>query len=235
MLYCVLICSPVCRISVDQKKDRSKNLQKFVKNPQKTMVSDLKNFFFLEDHLKFCRIKYVVPQTQVLFFLLKTSRNSKMFVFRRELGSKVHFFHLAKVKRQRLPLKFFQGGGKRHIHYLLDQLKPYSCNQDFAKGFEPKVKLIVFKKCCTLGGMLSKLMQLKCIMGGDLGAKPPVAEQCLHFFDKNNHFNAIWITFQAFLKPKIKTKLLSLRIYLKFLNCTAISALFICRLNSNHI
>ena len=34
---------------------------------------------------------------------------------------------------------FFRGGGKRRIHYLLDQIKPYSCNQSFARGLVPKV------------------------------------------------------------------------------------------------
>ena len=37
------------------------------------------------------------------------------------------------------PQKFFQGG-KRRICYLLDRIKLYSCNQDFAKGLKPKVK-----------------------------------------------------------------------------------------------
>ena len=37
------------------------------------------------------------------------------------------------------PAEIFSGGGKRRIHYLLDKIKPYNCNQDFAKGFEPKV------------------------------------------------------------------------------------------------
>ena len=52
---------------------------------------------------------------------------------------------------------FFRGGGKRCIHYLLDKVT-HSCNQDFAKGFEPKVNMTLLKKFCNLGGMLSKLM-----------------------------------------------------------------------------
>ena len=27
---------------------------------------------------------------------------------------------------------FFRGGGKRRMHYPLDKIKPYNCNQDFA-------------------------------------------------------------------------------------------------------
>ena len=129
---------------------------------------------------------------------------------------------------------FFRGG-KRGIHYLLDQSKPYSCKQNFAMEFEPKVKMILFKRCCNSGGMLGNLMQFKCIMDGGLGAKPPVAGQFSRFLEKNNHFNAICITFRTFLKPLKKTKLLRLRIYLKFLNCPAISALFICISNSNQV
>ena len=60
-------------------------------------------------------------------------------------------------------------------------------------------------------------MQFKCIINGGLGAKPPGAGQLLQL--KNNQFNATWITFRAFLKPLQRTKLLSLSIYLKFLNC----------------
>ena len=45
---------------------------------------------------------------------------------------------------------FFRGG-KRHIQYLLDKIKPHSCNQDFAKGFEPKVNMTLFKKILQFG------------------------------------------------------------------------------------
>ena len=47
--------------------------------------------------------------------------------------------------------------------------------------------------------MLKKLMQLKRITKGGLGAKPPVVG-CF-FFDflaKNSDFSAIWITFSRF-------------------------------------
>ena len=52
------------------------------------------------------------------------------------------------------PQKFFReggGGGKRRIHYLLDQIKPYSGNQDFAKGFEPKVNMTLLNKMLQFG------------------------------------------------------------------------------------
>ena len=84
---------------------------------------------------------------------------------------------------QRRPQKFCQGGGGAKYpldHNLLDEIKSYSCNQDFAKRFEPIPKMILFKKR-NLGGMLSKLMQFKSITDGGLGAKPPVAGQFLHF------------------------------------------------------
>ena len=76
---------------------------------------------------------------------------------------------------------FFRWGGKRSIHYLLDEIKRHSCNQDFAKGLEPIAKMILFKRCCNLGGMLSKLMQFKCFMDGGLGAKPSVARRFSQF------------------------------------------------------
>ena len=75
------------------------------------------------------------------------------------------------------PAEIFSGGGKRCIYYLLDQRKLYCCNQDFAKGLEPRVKMILFKKLLQLGGMLSKLLQFKYITDGGLGAKPPVTGQ----------------------------------------------------------
>ena len=57
-----------------------------------------------------------------------------------------------------------------------------------------------------LGGMLSKLMHLKCIMNGDLGAKSPVAEQFSQSLEKNNQFNITWITFCTFFKAVGKNK-----------------------------
>ena len=48
------------------------------------------------------------------------------------------------------PAEIFSGGeGKRRFHYLLSQTKLYSCNQGFAKGLKPKVKMILFKTCCN--------------------------------------------------------------------------------------
>ena len=50
---------------------------------------------------------------------------------------------------QRRPQKFFLGGGgKGRIHYLMDQIKPFRCNQKFAMGLEPKFNMILLKKCC---------------------------------------------------------------------------------------
>ena len=36
------------------------------------------------------------------------------------------------------PPEIFSGRGKRRIHYLPYQIKPYSCNQDFGKGLGTK-------------------------------------------------------------------------------------------------
>ena len=85
---------------------------------------------------------------------------------------------------------FFRGV-KRRIQDLLDKIKPHSCNQDFAKGFESKVNMTLFKKILQFGRMLSKRMQFKCIMDGGLGAKRPVVGQFSQFLEKNNQFNVI--------------------------------------------
>ena len=66
------------------------------------------------------------------------------------------------------------------IHDLLDLIKLYSCNQDFAWGLEPKIKIICSKKL-QLGGMLSKRMQFKRNMDGGLRAKPLIAEHISQF------------------------------------------------------
>ena len=52
-----------------------------------------------------------------------------------------------RISEPETPAKIFSEGGKRRIHYLLDKIKPYNCNQDFAKGFEPKVNMALLKKC----------------------------------------------------------------------------------------
>ena len=53
----------------------------------------------------------------------------------------------------------------------------------------------------NLGPVLNKLMQLKRITKGGLGAELPVAGQFLCFCGKNSNFNTISMTFRPFLKP----------------------------------
>ena len=55
------------------------------------------------------------------------------------------------------------------------------------------------------------------------------------FLFKKYHFNVVWITFGTFLRPLERIKLLSLIIYLKLLNCSFLSALYICKSNFNHV
>ena len=64
---------------------------------------------------------------------------------------------------------FFRGGGKRCIYYLLDQIKLYSCNQDFAKGLEPKVKWFCSKNV-AIGRHVEQInaIQVAYIMDGGL-------------------------------------------------------------------
>ena len=80
------------------------------------------------------------------------------------------------------PQKFFQWGGKRCIYYLLDRIKLYSCNQDFAKGLEPKVKWSCLKNV-AIGRHVEQInaIQVAYIMDGGLEAKPPVKARCQKF------------------------------------------------------
>ena len=66
-----------------------------------------------------------------------------------------------------------------------------------------------------LGGMLSKKMQFKYITDGGLGAKPPATGQ---FFEKITILTSLGSHFERFLRPLERTKLLRLKIYLKFFN-----------------
>ena len=115
---------------------------------------------------------------------------------------------LAKLRRvaifrngnQRRPQKFFQGGGggKRRIHYPTDKIKPYNCHQDFAKGFEPKVNMTLLKKCWNLVGVLSKMMQFKCIMEGGPGAKPQSPGNFRNFWKKITALTSFESHFERF-------------------------------------
>ena len=68
---------------------------------------------------------------------------------------------------------FFRGGGKRRIHYLLDKTKPYNCNQDFAKGFEPKVNITQLKKMLIFGRHVEQTDAIQVYYGRGSGGKAP--------------------------------------------------------------
>ena len=112
--------------------------------------------------------------------------------------------------------------GKRRIHYLLDKIKPYNCNQDFAKGFEPKVSITLLKKMLKFGRHVEQNEAIQVYYGRGSGGKAPDRWAIFAISGKNNHFNVISITFRTFLRPLDRTKMLILKIYLKFLNCLAL-------------
>ena len=71
------------------------------------------------------------------------------------------------------------------------------CKQDVAQGGEIEPKVNVFKKNYALnsGGVVKKLMYLKRITVGDLGARPPAAggygdvwKIFCNFFEKKQRF-----------------------------------------------
>ena len=71
------------------------------------------------------------------------------------------------------PAEIFSGGGKRRIQYLLDKIKPHSCNQDFAKGFEPKVNMTLFKKILQFGRHVEQTDAIQVYHGRGSGGKAP--------------------------------------------------------------
>ena len=81
------------------------------------------------------------------------------------------FIH-ACMNQAKAPAEMFSGG-ERHIHYLLSQSKPYSCNQDFAKRFESKVKMILFKKMLQCGRHVKQTDTIQVYYGWGSGGKAP--------------------------------------------------------------
>ena len=71
--------------------------------------------------------------------------------------------------------------------------------------------------------------------GRGLRAKPPFAGRFSQFFKNVTTLTSFRSHFERFLRPLERTKLLKLRTYLKFLNCPTLSALIMCRSNSNHV
>ena len=71
---------------------------------------------------------------------------------------------------QRRLQKFFQGGQQR-IHYLLDKIKPYNRNQDFAKRFDPKVNMILLKKMLKFGRHVEQDDAIQVYYGRGSGGK----------------------------------------------------------------
>ena len=95
-------------------------------------------------------------------------------------------------------------------------------------------------KMSQLGGVLSKLVELKRITDGSLGMKPPEAEQ---FFGKKSYFNAIgshsaYINSQLkeldlkHLKPNSKNQIVQSSIYLQFKTKTRLKS---CTLGLNFV
>ena len=82
----------------------------------------------------------------------------------------------------------------------------------------------LFKKMLQFGRHVEQTDAIQVYYGRGSGGKAPSHRVIFAISGKNNHFNVIYITFQTCLRPLERTKLLILRIYLKFLNCLAFSA-----------
>ena len=75
---------------------------------------------------------------------------------------------------QRRPQKFFQGGASDvSIIYWIKKTKPYNCDQDFAKGFEPKVNITQLKKMLKFGRHVEQTDAIQVHYGRGSGGKAP--------------------------------------------------------------
>ena len=89
------------------------------------------------------------------------------------------------------PAEIFSGGGKRRIHYLLDKIKPYNCNQDFDKGFEPKVNITQLKKMLKFGRHVEQTDAIQVHYGRGSEGKAPSRWAIFAISGKKYHFNVI--------------------------------------------
>ena len=86
-----------------------------------------------------------------------------------------------------------------------------------------------------LGGMLTKLMQIKSILYQNLETKSPVDGQFSQFLEKNNILTSIGLHFEHF-KAIGKNEIAEIRNLLEILELSmAFLAFFNCRLNSKHV
>ena len=111
--------------------------------------------------------------------------------FKLSLGLGLDFGHRVRGARR----NFFRRG-KRRSHYLLDKIKPYNCNQDFAKGFEPKVNNPV-KKILKFGRHVEQSDAIQVHYERRFG-KPPVAGQFSQFLEKNTTLTSFESHFECF-------------------------------------
>ena len=92
------------------------------------------------------------------------------------------------------------------------------------RELEPKVEIF-----CLINASISCPTKqngaIQELIDGDQGVKLPPLEDFFSFFEKNSHFNAIWITYRTFLKLFERKKLLSFGSQLKKLNYPVHSAL----------
>ena len=71
------------------------------------------------------------------------------------------------------PAEIFSGGGKRRIYHLLDKLKAYNYNQDFAMEFEPKVNMTQLKKMLKFRRHVEQTDAIQVYYGWGSGGKAP--------------------------------------------------------------
>ena len=70
-------------------------------------------------------------------------------------------------------------------------MKRYSCNQDFAKGLEPKVNMTLLKKILQFGRHVEQTDAIQVYQGRGSGGKASSRWTIFAISGKNNHFNVI--------------------------------------------
>ena len=141
----------------------------------------------------------------------------------------------ARGPRQRHPQKFFQGVSSE-ISFI------YWINQNLAaaitillRDLNQKLKRSCSKNVAMRAACFANWCNSSVLWMGVRGRGPQSLGNFRNFLKKITTLTPFGSHFERFLKPLKRIKLLRLRIYLKFLNCPAISARIICRSNSNYV
>ena len=121
---------------------------------------------------------------------------------------------------QRRPQKFFQGGGGASdlsIIYRI-QYNLTAATRILVRSLEPKVKIILLKKCCDRAACWTNWCNSSVLFTGVWGQSPQSLGNFRNFLKKIPFYRHLDHISNGF-RPLERTKLLRLGIFLKFWNC----------------